>query len=61
MTANATAMVIETSVASESMPSMKFTALITPTIQITETTRAEDAEVDRSRRRWRRRRSESRS
>ena len=34
---NATAIVMATIVASESMPSMKFMALITPTIQITET------------------------
>jgi hypothetical protein len=38
MIVNDPAMVIETTVASESMPSMKFIAFITPTIQTTEAT-----------------------
>ena len=38
MTLNAAAMVIATTVASESMPSMKFMAFITPTIQNTDAT-----------------------
>ena len=46
MTLNAAAMVIDTTVASESMPSMKFIAFITPTIQSTERDDAEEAEVE---------------
>src|ERR1043165_9963731 len=40
MASKATAMVMATTVARESMPSMKLTALMTPTIQTTETTLA---------------------
>ena len=40
MTRKATAMVMATTVARESMPSMKFMALMTPTIQTTEMTLA---------------------
>ncbi len=36
MIVNAAAMVMATTVASESMPSMKFMAFITPTIQTTD-------------------------
>ena len=54
MTPKATAMVIATSVASESMPSMKLTALMTPTIQITETTEPRMPRLNGRRRRRRR-------